>query len=163
MTGTGSSRLTRRPIEPSNVLRSMGDPGAGAVVLFLGTVRDNSKAGTVERLEYEAYEPMAEKAMEVAEEEVKREWPDTKAVRTVHRLGSLGVGEVTMAVAVLSPHRTQAFEACMYAVERIKYGAPIWKRERLADGRGVWVDGVPIRTRWRARAKGRPSGLRKRQ
>jgi molybdopterin synthase catalytic subunit len=138
------ARLTSRKIDHEEVLRSVRDDGAGAVVLFLGTVRDNSEAGHVERIEYEAYEPMAEKSLARTAEDVKRRWPATKAVRIVHRLGALAVGDVSVAVAVSSPHRAEAFEACRHAIESIKHDAPIWKREKLADGKEVWVEGVPV-------------------
>ena len=145
------SRLTSDPIDLGEVLGSLGDPGAGAVALFLGTVRDNSEAGSVERLVYEAYEPMAEKVMEVAEREVRRRWPQTRAIRMVHRLGELRVGEVSMAVAVSSPHRREAFAACRQAVEAIKKSAPIWKKEKLAGGKEAWVEGARITAPSRAR------------
>ena len=137
-------RLTRGVIDPSAMLKSVADPGAGAVVLFLGTVRDNSEAGSVERIEYQAYEPMAEKRLAEAEREVKRRWPATTGVKIVHRVGNLAVGEVSVAVAVSSPHRAEAFEACRHAIETIKHDVPIWKREKLGDGSEVWVEGVPV-------------------
>lgn len=124
------------------MLSSVGHPGAGAIVLFLGTVRDNSEAGKVDRIEYEAYEPMAEKRLEATEAEVRRRWPATKNVKIVHRVGGLSIGDVSVAVAVSSPHRAEAFEACRHAIEKIKREVPIWKRERLADGREKWVEGA---------------------
>ncbi len=136
---------------------------AGGVALFLGVVRDNSEAGRVDEIDYEAYESMAEKELLQAEEEVKRMWPQTRKVNVIHRLGRLSVGEVSVAVAVSSPHRAEAFAACRQAIERIKHDAPIWKRERLADGTEVWVEGVPIGTRPAARkapAKGARPGKR---
>ncbi len=139
-----AAKLTRDEIDPSKVVRSVGHPGAGAVVLFLGTVRDNSEAGSVERIEYQAYEPMAEKRLEKAEQEVRRRWPETTGVTIVHRLGILEVGEVSVAVAVSSPHRAEAFEACRHAIETIKRDVPIWKREKLGDGSEVWVEGRPL-------------------
>jgi molybdopterin synthase catalytic subunit len=164
----GEARLTRRRIDPARVLRSVGDPGAGAVVLFLGTVRDNSEAGKVDRMEYEAYGPMAEKALARTEEEVRRMWPATKAVKIVHRVGDLALGEVSVAVAVSSAHRAEAFEACRHAIETIKHEVPIWKRERLSGGGEVWVEGTPIgggnmerrkRRRGERRASTRPGGI----
>jgi molybdopterin synthase catalytic subunit len=138
------ARLTRERIDPAAILSAVGDPAAGAVALFLGTVRDNSEAGSVKRIEYEAYEPMAEKMLAHAEEEVRRRWPATTGVEIVHRVGELRVGEVSVAVAVSSPHRAEAFEACRHAIETIKHEVPIWKRERLTDGNEVWVKGVPV-------------------
>jgi molybdopterin synthase catalytic subunit len=157
------ARLTRDVIDPSEVLSSVADPGAGAVVLFLGTVRDNSEAGTVERVEYEAYETMAEKTLAQAEREVRRRWPATTGVRIAHRVGNLVVGEVSVAVAVSSPHRAEAFEACRHAIETIKHDVPIWKREKLGDGSEVWVEGVPVGpgagARRRRGAKSKARGL----
>lgn len=141
------ARLTRGVIDPSEVLRSVADPGSGAAVLFLGTVRDNSEAGSVERIEYEAYEPMAEKRLAEAEREVRKRWPRTTGVKIVHRVGGLAIGEVSVAVAVSSPHRAEAFEACRHAIEMIKRDVPIWKREKLSDGSEVWVEGVPFGSR----------------
>ncbi len=140
-------RLTRARIDPAWLLKSVADTGAGAVALFLGTVRDNSEAGKVDRIEYEAYESMAEKSLAKTESEVKRRWPATTGVTIIHRVGSLMVGDVSVAIAVSSPHRAEAFEACRFAVEAIKHEAPIWKRERLADGSEVWVEGLPLGSR----------------
>lgn len=149
------ARLTKRVIDPSEVLSSVAHPGSGAVVLFLGTVRDNSEAGGVERIEYEAYEPMAEKRLAETERAVKRMWPTTTGVKIVHRVGGLTVGEVSVAVAVSSPHRAEAFEACRNAVETIKRDVPIWKREKLSDGSEVWVEGVPLGSGARAGSRRR--------
>jgi molybdopterin synthase catalytic subunit len=140
----GGLRLTREEIDTSAVLSSVHVEGAGAVVLFLGTVRDNGKQGEVTGIDYEAYEAMAEKRLALAEEGVRRRYPTTMGVRIVHRLGTLLVGETSVAVAVSSPHRAEAFEACQYAMEVIKHDVPIWKRERLKGGNAAWVEGVPI-------------------
>jgi molybdopterin synthase catalytic subunit len=145
-----AARLTRARIAPAKLLRSAGDAGAGATVLFLGTVRDSSEAGRVDKIEYEAYEPMAEKSLAQAEEEVRRRWPDTKHVKIVHRVGGLSVGEISVAVVVSSAHRAEAFEACRHAIERVKHDVPIWKREKLANGKEVWVEGVQSGSRNRA-------------
>jgi molybdopterin synthase catalytic subunit len=135
------SRLTSERIDPGEVLRSLTDPGAGAVVLFVGRVRDNGAAGRVEGIEYEAYAPMAEKGLALAEVDARRRWPSTRDVRILHRVGSLEVGDVSVAVAVSSPHRAEAFEACRHIMERIKRDVPIWKQERTVDGKRVWVEG----------------------
>ncbi len=135
------------------MLKSVEDPGAGAVVLFLGTVRDNNEAGRVDRIVYEAYDPMAEKALARTEDEVRRMWPETKAVKIVHRLGDLAVGDVSVAVAVSSAHRADAFEACRHAIEAIKHDVPMWKRERLSGGEEVWVEGSPLGARMGARGR----------
>ena len=136
--------LTGKKIDPEALVREVSDDGAGAVALFLGTVRDNSEAGRVKAMEYEAYAGMAEKSLSETEEEVKRRWPETRGVKIIHRIGKLAIGDVSVAIAVSSPHRADAFAACRYAIERIKHGAPIWKRETLADGRQVWVEGAEM-------------------
>lgn len=153
MATRGGPRLTKQKIDPLSVLNQVGDAGAGAVVLFLGTVRDNSDAGRVQKLEYEAYAPMAEKSLARAESEVRRRWPATRHVKILHRTGTLEVGDISVAVAVSSPHRAEAFEACRRAMEIIKSEAPIWKREKLAGGREVWVEGTPARGPRRARPR----------
>jgi molybdopterin synthase catalytic subunit len=132
-------RLTKRRIDPNSILKDVQASASGGTVLFLGTVRDNSEAGKVDLIRYDAYEPMAEKKLRQIEEEVERDWP-VKA-KLVHRVGKLKVGEISVAVAVSSSHRAEAFEACRRAIELIKRDVPIWKKERLADGREVWVEG----------------------
>jgi len=149
-----ASRLSRGDIEPSKLLESVKDEGAGAVVLFVGKVRNNSESGGVERMVYEAYAPMAEKSLARTEDEVKRRWPATKGVKIVHRVGNLAVGDVSVAVVVSSPHRAEAFEACRFAIETIKHDVPIWKREKLTGGKEVWVEGVPVRSGANARRGG---------
>jgi molybdopterin synthase catalytic subunit len=137
-------RTTEKAIDPKEVLSTVEDDGSGAVVLFLGTVRDNSEAGRVDQILYESYAPMAERRLREIEDEVRRIWP-VKKVRLVHRVGKLGLGEVSVAVAISAPHRGEAFDACRHAIERIKRDVPIWKKERLADGREVWVEGQRLR------------------
>ena len=113
-------------------------PDAGAVVLFLGTVRNNTDDRPVGHLEYEAYPPMAEKKMAEIAEEISAKW-GLDRVAMVHRVGKLEIGEVSVAVAVASPHRKDGFEACQYAMDRLKQIVPIWKREVWADGEAEWV------------------------
>lgn len=149
---TAAGRITEDPIDPLEVLAEVGGDRAGATSLFLGTVRDNSEAGDVDMILYEAYVPMAEKEMLEIEEEVRRRWP-VIGVKLVHRVGRLRVGEVSVAVAVSTPHRADSFEACRHAIERIKHDVPIWKKERLANGREVWVEGRPLRTSRRAHSR----------
>jgi molybdopterin synthase catalytic subunit len=152
------TRLTRRKIDPAKVLKSVARPQAGAVVLFLGTVRDMSEAGPVDGMQYEAYGPMAEKALLRTEEEVRRLWPRTKAVKITHRVGDLDVGDLSVAVAVSAAHRADAFEACRHAIEAIKHDVPIWKRERLRGGKEVWVAGTTLGSGVAARPRRGPRG-----
>jgi len=138
-----NSYITTRAINPSRVLRAAEDDSAGAVVLFIGTVRSPNEGHAIEKLEYQAYREMAEKRMQKIESEARSRWPLKKVVM-VHREGELRVGDVSVAVAVSAEHRAEAYEACRYAIEEIKHKLPIWKRERISGGKRVWVEGVPI-------------------
>ena len=109
-------------------------PDCGGVVLFLGTVRDLTDGRVTVALDYEAYPGMAEKKLAEIEQETRRRWP-VGEIALVHRLGRLDVGEVSVAVAVSCPHRAEAFEACRFAIDRLKELVPIWKKENWADGR----------------------------
>ena len=113
--------------------------GPGAVVTFLGVVRNENAGRRVLRLEYEGYEPLAVRAFERIGEEVGARWPVRLAVH--HRLGTLGIGEASVIIAAASPHRADAFAACRYVIERIKQIAPIWKHE-FFEGGDVWIEGA---------------------
>ncbi len=130
-------RLTREPIDYHALTESVRHPHCGAVALFLGTVRDLTGEHVTVFLDYEAYGPMAEKKLAEIEAEVRRRWPVGDVV-LVHRLGRLGVGEVSVAVAVSCPHRAEAFDACRFAVDTLKELVPIWKKENAPDGSGEW-------------------------
>ena len=135
--------LTNGKISPSRATKEVSDPTAGGTVIFIGTIRNRSEFGRVDGLEYQAYRKMAEKRMKVIGAEVMKKWP-VKKVSMYHREGRLGIGEVSVVVAVSSAHRAEAFEACRYAIDRIKTGLPLWKRERVR-GTHRWVEGKPIR------------------
>jgi molybdopterin synthase catalytic subunit len=128
--------LTRAPID----LGALQDaaPAEGAVCLFVGVVRDRHEGRAVERLEYEAYEEMALPLMERIEDEARRRWP--VRLRIVHRLGSMQVGEASVAVSAASAHREQAFAACRWAIDTLKATLPIWKKEFGPDG-ASWMEG----------------------
>ncbi|MDI3316717.1 MAG: molybdenum cofactor biosynthesis protein MoaE [Bacillota bacterium] len=113
-------------------------PGMGAVVLFLGTVRDRSDGQEVVALDYEAYEPMARQELAGLVERALRRWPESR-VALAHRLGRLKVGEPSVVIAVASPHRAEAYEESRFLIEEIKSVVPIWKREIHPDGSGAWV------------------------
>lgn len=133
--------LVKGPIDPADVLARVGAPEDGAQVLFLGTVRNHAEGGRVEGITYEAYEAMAEEVLtQIAREAAERIGTDRVAV--VHRVGELAVGEHSVAIAVSSPHRAQAFEASRYVIEEIKKRLPVWKREQYADGTAGWVAGM---------------------
>jgi len=112
----------------------------GAVVTFLGTVRGENLGTRVVELEYQAYEPLAVRAFEIIAAEVADTWPDAR-LALHHRIGTLRPGEVSVAIAAASPHRAEAFNACRYAIERVKQIAPIWKRE-IFEGGEAWIEGA---------------------
>ena len=112
----------------------------GAVVTFLGLVRNHNLGRRVRYLEYEAYEPLALKAFERIAGEIAERWPGAR-LALHHRIGRLQIGEASIAIAARSPHRGDAYAACRYAIERVKQIAPIWKRE-FFDGGDVWIEGA---------------------
>jgi molybdopterin synthase catalytic subunit len=112
----------------------------GAVTSFLGLVRNHNVGRRVEYLEYEAYEPLARRALERIASEAAARWPDVR-MAIHHRIGRIEIGDASVAIAAASPHRGHAFSACRYAIERIKQIAPIWKRE-FFDGGDVWIEGA---------------------
>ena len=117
------------------------DAGAdGAVVTFLGLVRNHNAGRSVRYLEYEAYEPLALKAFEQIAAEIAARWPGAR-LALHHRVGRLEVGEASVAIAARSAHRGHAYAACRYAIERVKQIAPIWKRE-FFEGGDVWIEGA---------------------
>lgn len=131
--------VTRDVLVPEEVTAQVRAPYNGAVVTFLGTTRNETHGRRVLFLEYEAYVPMAENKLREVAREVKKRWgvPD---IAIAHRIGRLEVGEVSLVVAVASPHRREAFAACLEAVDRIKQVVPIWKKE-VFEGGEVWVGG----------------------
>jgi len=139
------SRISRKPIDPTKALESVMDEDAGGIVLFVGTIRNQTKGKEVKGLEYEVYRPMAELQIARLEEEIRKRWP-VKSIRLIHREGRLKVGEVSVVVAVSAMHREEAFEAARYAIDRIKESFPIWKREKFKGGRYAWVKGTPIQS-----------------
>jgi molybdopterin synthase catalytic subunit len=133
-------RLVREPIDLVSLQATT--PSDGALCLFVGVVRNENHGRAVVRLEYEAYEEMALPLMQQIAAETKRRFPVT-LVRLVHRLGRLEIGEPSVAVAVASPHRDEAFGACRFAIDTLKAQVPIWKKELYADG-SAWLDeGAP--------------------
>ena len=112
----------------------------GAVVTFLGLVRNHNVGRHVQYLEYEAYDPLALKAFERISEEVERRWPGVR-LALHHRTGRLEIGEASVAIAAASAHRADAYAASRYTIERVKQIAPIWKRE-FFDGGDVWIEGA---------------------
>jgi len=135
--------LVHGPIDVDGTLTRIGAPDVGAIVSFLGTVRDHAEdlPGVV-RLVYSAYEPMAERELASIATEIRAAHPDVRGLALLHALGALDVGAHTILVAASSPHRAEAFDACREALEAIKVRVPVFKREITADGAHRWV-GLP--------------------
>jgi molybdopterin synthase catalytic subunit len=134
--------ITDNAIDLSKILIDVRDNSAGAITLFVGTVRDHDSGGHVSALYYEAYKKMAEDMMTEIEKEVLSKWNIIKFSAT-HRIGTLKVNEISVAVAVSSEHRNEAFEACKYGIDNIKTRVPIWKKE-YSDAGDKWVTGVSL-------------------
>lgn len=132
--------ITRAPIDPGALLDRVRDTGHGAVLLFLGTVRDRNDGRPVTGLRYEVYEAMARAELEAIVREAVARAPGA-AIAVEHRVGDLAVSEIAVAIAVAAPHRAEAYEASRYVIEEIKRRLPIWKDERYADGQRRWVEG----------------------
>lgn len=130
--------LTYDPLNPEELLRHVASPLAGAVVLFLGTTREFTGDRQTTLLQYECYAEMAEKKLAELEAEARRRWPLCDCA-IVHRLGTVGIGEASVAIAVSSPHRRDAFEAGQWLIDTLKEVVPIWKQEHWADGTQEWV------------------------
>ena len=129
--------LVTHAIDVQGLLERAGDPAAGAVLSFVGTVRDSKQGRSVLRIEYEAYEPMARKVLERIGAELGAGWP-VVSVALVHRIGRVEVGEASIAIVVATPHRAAGFEALRHGIEAVKRDLPVWKHEFFADG-AVWV------------------------
>jgi molybdopterin synthase catalytic subunit len=120
--------ITERPIDVTPILRDIATPSTGGLDVFIGTVRDTNEGKAVASVEYTAYVPMAEELMRRIEEEIHARWP-VENVALLHRIGLLRVGDISVLTAVGAPHRAASFEACRYAIERLKADVPIWKKE----------------------------------
>jgi len=132
-----TARLTTERLRLDDVIAEVGSDETGGIVTFTGTVRSQSRGKTIVRLEYEAYEPMAEKKLDEIVRAVEAEVPGARvAVR--HRLGTLVVGETAVVIAAAAPHRAEAFTACREVIERLKKDVPIFKKE-IADDGEEWV------------------------
>ena len=132
-------RITDRPIDAAELIAAVQTPADGAVCVFYGVVREDSRNKKVRYLEYDAYPEMAEKKMRQILDEVAVRWPEQRAA-IVQRTGTLGIGEASVVIAVGSPHRGESFEACRYVIDRVKQEVPIWKKEVFTDGE-AWVEG----------------------
>lgn len=133
--------LSDQPLDINTALEAVNDGSAGAVDVFIGTVRNKTQERAVVRLEYEAYDSMAIKEMEKLAEETAEKWPVAK-IAIHHRKGTLYIGDIAVIIAVSTPHRQEAFEACKYTIDTLKQRVPIWKKEIFEDGE-TWVAAHP--------------------
>ncbi len=131
-------RMTEEPLSEAAVTAAVANPEAGGVVVFSGVVRNETGGRRVKFLEYEAHAPMAEAKMREIGDMVHARWPGVRAVAMVHRVGRLEIGEASVVIAVSAAHRAEAFEACRYAIDRLKETVPVWKKEHFEDGE-VWI------------------------
>ncbi len=129
--------VTEEPLSADEVASRVTNPYSGATLVFVGTVREWTKGKQTTFLEYEAYPEMAVAQMQVIGREIDTKWPGTRTA-IVHRVGKLEVCEPSVIIAVATPHRADAFDACRHAIERLKQIVPIWKKEIWADGE-EWV------------------------
>jgi molybdopterin synthase catalytic subunit len=133
--------LSDAPIDVSEVVRIVASEEAGAIDVFIGMVRKHTQEKEVVRLEYDAYDKMVMREMEKLADEVIEKWPVEK-IAIYHRKGVLQVGEAAVVIAVSTPHRQEAFEACKYTIDTLKQRVPIWKKEVFGDGE-EWVAAHP--------------------
>jgi molybdopterin synthase catalytic subunit len=134
------SGITPTDIRPSELLSGFPSSADGAVLLFLGVVRDHNDGRSVRGMVYEAYQEMAEDVLGRIAEEAEERF-GTDRILVLHRVGELGVGEVSTAIAVATPHREEAYGASRYIIEEIKKRLPVWKQEEYVDGERAWVRG----------------------
>ena len=134
-------QLSDQPLQTQACIDYVQHPGSGGVAVFIGTVRDQTKGKAVLRLEFEAYAPMAISEMTKIAQTMADRW-QAHRIAIYHREGILQIGEVAVVIAVSTPHRKAAFEACQYAIDTLKETVPIWKKEVFEDGE-VWVAAHP--------------------
>ncbi|HVG69587.1 MAG TPA: molybdenum cofactor biosynthesis protein MoaE [Vicinamibacterales bacterium] len=133
--------VTSAPLDLQALIDEVGTSTAdGAVASFIGLVREQNQGRRVSFLEYEAYEPLAVRALQLITEEARASWADTR-IAVHHRIGRLELGEASIIIVAASPHRAHAFAACRYTIERVKQIVPIWKHEHF-EGGDVWLEGA---------------------
>jgi molybdopterin synthase catalytic subunit len=133
--------ITEAPIDTQKVIAAVEADGAGAINVFIGTVRNQTQAKPVVQLDFEAYDSMAVKKMQEIADQAAARWP-IQQVAIVHRKGSLQIGDAAVVIAVSTPHRKASFEACEFNIDTLKEVVPIWKKEIFEDG-AVWVAAHP--------------------
>jgi molybdopterin synthase catalytic subunit len=133
--------VTSQPLEMGSIVGLVSTSGGfGAIASFVGLVRNTNQNRAVTHLEYEAYEPLAVKALEQIRREAAEQWPGVE-LAVHHRIGRLEIGEASIVIAAASAHRVDAFAVCRYVIERVKQIVPIWKHE-FFEGGEVWIEGA---------------------
>ena len=139
-------RITSKEIDIKIISKSFDESGdSGATVIFVGTVRNYSENGRVLGMNYESYIGMAEERIKKIEYSVQKMW-NIKKINIIHRIGDLNVGDPSVMIAISTPHSKDAFEACQFILEKIKHDVPIWKKEKIIDGKTKWVIGKSIKS-----------------
>ncbi|MEQ9424943.1 MAG: molybdenum cofactor biosynthesis protein MoaE [Cyclobacteriaceae bacterium] len=133
--------ITDQRLDPDAIIKSVQYDGAGAINVFIGTVRNKTSDKSVARLEYEAYDAMAIKEIQKILDTAKSKWPIQK-ITVHHRKGTLKIGDAAVVIAVSTPHRKASFEACEFVIDTLKQTVPIWKKEVFEDGE-IWVSATP--------------------
>lgn len=145
MPGEPNTRLAlvHEPIDVDDLVRWATTPQCGAVVSFLGVVRDHAEGRHgVHAMTYEAYDGPAEQRLSEVASAARRKWPDIARIALVHRLGEIDLSEASVAVVVAAPHRGDAFEAARFCIDTLKETVPIWKKEHWGDDRSDWALGA---------------------
>jgi molybdopterin synthase catalytic subunit len=134
--------VTTAPLDLQALIREISGSSSadGAIATFIGVVRDRNQGRAVSFLEYEAYEPLAVRALDRILDEARDAWADTR-LGVHHRTGRLELGEASIIIVAVSPHRAHAFAACRYTIERVKQIVPIWKHEHF-EGGDIWIEGA---------------------
>ena len=134
--------LTSEPLDLQAIIAAVGGQGHGdgAIATFIGLVRDHNQGRRVSYLEYEAYEPLAVKALQRIIDEAREPWPGAR-LAVHHRVGRIELSEASIIIVAASPHRAEAFAACRYTIEQVKQIVPIWKHEHFEGGE-VWLEGA---------------------
>lgn len=135
-------QITEDPLVADQLYAAVASPAHGAVVSFAGVVRDNTEGRKTQYLMYEAYGGMAQAKLAAIGAQIRERW-DIGEVAIIHRIGRVEIGEVSVVIAVASAHRGEAFEACRFAIDRVKETVPIWKKEVFDDGQH-WAGGPAI-------------------
>jgi molybdopterin synthase catalytic subunit len=133
------SAIVSREIDPASLIKEVGSEENGAISVFIGTVRDVNDGRSVSSIEYSAYKAMAASELDRILDEAEKQF-GVSALVVEHRVGLLGLGDVSVAIAAAHPHRAPALDCTRYVIEEIKKRVPIWKMEHYADGGREWVD-----------------------